>query len=100
MYIIYIYSLNHFAVYLKHCKSTILQILKKGDPTAVQPDQPHLWSSGMQAQSLAWHSGLRVWHYCSCCVGCNYGSHLIPVQGIPCAVGRPQGKKNNIRSDR
>ena len=28
---IYIYTqLNHFAVYLKHCKSTILQFLKGG----------------------------------------------------------------------
>jgi len=40
------------------------------------------------------HSELRIQHGCSCGVGHNFGLHLIPGLGTPCAAGRPKHEKN------
>ena len=56
----------------------------------VQQDQQHLGSPGMQVQSPAQHSGLRIWRCGSCSLGCNDGSDLIPGPGTPYAVGQPK----------
>ena len=37
---------------------------QRGVPAAVQQDQQHLGNTGMQVQSLAGHSGLRIQHCC------------------------------------
>ena len=67
-------------------------------PAVVQWDWQHLWSAGMQVQSLAWHSELRI----QCCwiVGHNCGSDLIPGPGTPFTMGQPkkEKKKENIKS--
>ena len=65
-------------------------------------DWQHLWSAGMQVQSPAQHSGLRI----QCChsyrVGCNCSLDLIPGPGTPYTMGRPKkkGKKKPLRSSR
>lgn len=41
------------------------------------------------------HSGLKIQRCCSCSVGCNYGSHLIPGWGTPEAMGQP--KKESLK---
>ena len=64
-----------------------------GVPAVVQPDWWHLESAGMKVQSLAQHSGLRIWHCHSCGLGRNCCSDLIPVPGTPCASGWPKMKK-------
>ena len=48
-------------------------------------------STGMQVQSLARHSGLRIW----CChsIGCNCSLALIPDPETACAKGQPKRKK-------
>ena len=46
-------------------------------------DQHHLGSAGTQVQSLAQHSGLRIWCCHSCSLGHNCSSYLIPGQGTP-----------------
>ena len=46
----------------------------------------HLGSAGMQVQSPARHSELRIW----CCLDCNYGLDLIPGLGPPNAMGQPK----------
>ena len=58
----------------------------------VQRDWWHLRSARMQVQSLAWHSGLRIWHCHSCGVGCNCGSDLIP------SLGQPRKKKKKVQN--
>ena len=62
----------------------------------VQMDHGHLWSTGTWVQSLAQHSGLRIWRCDSCGSGSNSGSDLIPGQGAPYAMGQPkvERKKN------
>ena len=42
----------------------------------------------------AQHSGLRMWHCCSCSVGQNCGLDLVYGLGNPYASGRPKKKKN------
>ena len=65
-----------------------------GVPTVARRDPHHLGSAGAQVQSLAWLSGLRIQCCCSCGLGCNYSSDLIPGWGTPYAAGRPKkGKK-------
>ena len=62
-------------------------------PTVAQQDQQCLWSAGMQVRIPAQHSGLRIWRCCTCSVGCNCGSHLIPDPGTLYASGDPRKKK-------
>ena len=59
-----------------------------------QWDQWHLGSTGLQVQSLALHSGLRIQYCCSCGLGGNCGSDLIPDPGAPYASGWPKKEKN------
>ena len=61
-----------------------------------QRDQWHLCSNGTQVQSLALHSGLRIWHYCSCSIRRNCSSDLIPDPGTPYAKGQTKKKKKVI----
>lgn len=42
-----------------------------GVPTVAQLDQQCLRSARMQVRSQAQHSVLRIWHCCSCGVGCS-----------------------------
>ena len=53
----------------------------------------HLWSTGTQVQTPARHSGLRIWHCCSCGIGRNTPSELIPGPVTPCAAGWLKRKK-------
>ena len=49
-------------------------------------------------RSLAWHSGLRIWHSCAYGVGHSCGSDLIPGLGISICHGcgwKRKKKKNN-----
>ena len=59
----------------------------------VQWDRQHLGSPGMQVNSLTQHSGLRIWHFHSCSLGCNCGSYRIPGQGTPYAMEQSKKKK-------
>ena len=43
-----------------------------------QQDWQSLGIPGMQVQSLARHSGLRIWHYHHYGLGSDYGSDMIP----------------------
>ena len=47
-------------------------------PAVAQRHHKHLWTTGMQVQSLAPHSGLRIWHCHSCGIGHSCGSNVIP----------------------
>ena len=47
----------------------------------------------MQVQSLAQHSGLRIWCCHSCSLGHSCGSNLIPGLGTPYALGGGQKRK-------
>ena len=58
-----------------------------------QWDPWHLGSTRTQVQSLVWHSGLRIWHCCTCGLGHNFGSDLIPGLGTPYASGQPKKRK-------
>ena len=62
-------------------------------------DQWYLWSPGTQIWSPTWHRGLRIRHCCSCSVGQNYSSDLIPGLGTPNAVGHPKKKKRKRKID-
>ena len=60
----------------------------------VQRDWWYLGSAGTQGRSLAWYSGLRIWHCCSCGLGPDCGLGLIPGPGTSYAIGWPKnGKK-------
>ena len=61
-----------------------------GLSTVVQCDWCCLYSSEMKVQSLAWHSGLRIWHCCSCSVDPHCSLDLIPGPGTPYALGQPK----------
>ena len=54
-----------------------------------QWDLSCLESPGVQIQSPAQHSRLRIQHCCSC----DLGSDLIPGSGTPYAMGWPKKKK-------
>ena len=58
-------------------------------------DPRHLWSTGMQVQSQAQHSGLRILCHDSYGVsmGLSYGSDLIPGPGTPYTTGWQKEKK-------
>ena len=60
-----------------------------GVSTVAQGDQWHLSSPRTQVQSLAWYSGLRIWH----CWGAGpiWGVDLIPGWGAPLDLHMPQG---------
>ena len=60
-----------------------------------QWDQQHLGNSGLQVRSLAWHSGSRIWHCCSCGLGRDCGLELILSLGTPYAMGRPKMTNSN-----
>ena len=63
----------------------------------VQQDWRHLGNTGIQVQSLAQHSGLRMWRCCSCGIGRNCSFDVIPGPGTPYGVGQPKkGEKNDI----
>ena len=53
-------------------------------------------STGTQVQSLAQHSGSRIWQSSSCSLGYNCGSDLIPGPGTPYAVRWPKKKKQKM----
>ena len=58
-----------------------------------------LWSSGGQVQYPALYSGLRIQHRCSCGIGYNCGSDLIPGPGTAYTEGWPkEKKKKSIRN--
>ena len=65
-----------------------------GVPAVAQRDQKCLGSTETQVRSLAWHSGLRIWHCCSCGLDHNCSLDLILGPGTPCAMGQPKKKKN------
>ena len=56
-------------------------------------DWKHLLSTGMQVQSLAWHSGLRIQDCHSCGIGGNWISDLISGLGTPYAMRQPKKEK-------
>ena len=56
-----------------------------------------LWNAGTQVRSLAWHSGLRIWHHHSCSIGHHRGSDLVPGLGTPYAMGLPEKKRKEKR---
>ena len=60
-----------------------------------QWDQQHLGNSGLQVRSLAWHSGSRIWHCCSCGLGHDCGLDLIPSLGTLHGAAKKK-KKNRI----
>ena len=64
-----------------------------GVPTVVQWNRWHLGSTGTWAQSLTWHRELRIRHCCSCGLGRNCSSDLIPGPVTPYAIGKPKMKK-------
>ena len=68
-----------------------------GVPTVAQQDQWHLGSTRILVQSLALHSGLKIWHCCSCSLVHNYNSDLIPGLVTPYAVGEPKKRKKEKR---
>ena len=74
----------------------------RGVPAVVEQGWQCLGNAGMgmQIPSLAQHSGLRIWHCCSCSLGCSCGSDLIPGLGIPYAVWQPKKKKGKKKSFR
>ena len=55
---------------------------------------------GALGQAPAWHSGLRIWHWCtSCSLGSNCGSDLIPGLGTPYSMGQPKKNKREEKED-
>ena len=67
-----------------------------GVPSVVQRDWWHLCSTSMQVPFLAQHGG--IWHCCSCGVGRNCGSELIPGLGTPYAVRWPKNQTKQTES--
>ena len=56
----------------------------------------HLRSAGMQVQSVAWHSGSRIWHCWSYCLDQDYSLDMIPGPGTPYATGQPKMKGKEV----
>ena len=52
-----------------------------------------LGSTGTQVRSPARHGGLRIPCICSCGLGCNCSSDLIPGWETPYALGQPKKEK-------
>ena len=61
----------------------------------MQRDWWHLCSTSMQVPFLAQHGG--IWHCCSCGVGRNCGSELIPGLGTPYAVRWPKNQTKQTK---
>ena len=59
----------------------------------VQQDRQCPGSTGMQVQSLTWHSVLGIWCSCSCDIGHNCGSDQIPGLGNSLCHGAAGKKK-------
>ena len=74
----------------------MIKIPITGVSAVVQQDQQHPGSAGMQVQSPARHSVLRIWHCHSCSLGCNCYSNLTPSPGIPYATEQPKRKKKSL----
>ena len=66
----------------------------------VQRDLLHLGSAGMQVQSSAQHSELRIWHCRSCGLGHKYSSDLILGLGTTYAEGQPKKKKRKRKKEK
>ena len=64
-----------------------------------QQDQWCFCSAGTQVQSLARHSGLRIWHCHGCSVDSNCSLELIPGPGTPYALGWPKKEKKGRRKE-
>ena len=73
---------------------TIKYNIISGAPAVTQRDWCHLESTGMQVRSLAWHSGLRIWHCHSCDLGQDCGLGLTPGLGASYAMDGQKWKKN------
>ena len=71
---------------------------KWGVPAVAQWDRRPLGSTGTQAGSLTWHSGLRIWHCSSCGLGLNYGLDLIPGLRTPYTMGQSKKEKEREKS--
>ena len=87
---------NLMSLMSRACKELLYLNSKKKQPrllAVAQWDWQHLWSFGMQIQSPAWQSGLRIPCCCSCSKGHNCGSYLIPGLGTPYVTGWPKKKK-------
>ena len=56
-----------------------------------------LVATGTRVWFLAWHSGLGTLHFCSCRLGQDCGSNLIPGLGAPYAAGQPKMTKKKKR---
>ena len=63
-----------------------------------QQDQQRVCNAGIQAQSLARHSGLRIPYCHSRGIDCNCVSDLIPGPGTLYATGWPKKKKNENKN--
>ena len=77
---------------------SLVGVLKNtsGVPTVVQQHWRHLGSTGTQVRSLAQHSGLRIWHCCSCGLGLKLQLRSDPWPGNPYVEGQPK-KKNKTK---
>ena len=67
----------------------------QGVPAGVQWDM-QLWDAGWFPQPG--HGGLRIQHCCSCDIGHNCGSDLIPGLGTPYAMEWPKKKKKKKKA--
>ena len=70
----------------------------QGVSTVAQCDWQCLGSAGTQAGSQAQYSGLRIRHCCSCGLGCNYGSDLIPGLGTSICLGVAKNEKKERKN--
>ena len=82
---------------------------ERGVPTVMQQDSAvslQCQDAGSILNSAQWVKDLalpqlrvQVATAAATGVGCNCSSNLIPGQGTPCAVGRPQKKKNKRKEN-
>ena len=79
-------------IFLSHSPNLPPRKKAPGVPAVAQQDWQHLSSARTQAQSPAWHSGLKnplhLWH-----IGCNCSLDLIPGPGAPYAQGDQKRKR-------
>ena len=61
-----------------------------GVPTVAQWERQCLWSTKTQVRSQAWHSGLRLWCFCS------WGLDLTPYLGISICCGVAKKEKKSF----
>ena len=71
--------------------------MERGVPDVAQHDWWHFCSVMTQVQSLAQHSGLRIWHGHSCSVGYICGMDEIPGSGAPMPWGGQKRKRKKER---